>query len=446
MIRLALAWLWLRPVQVLAVLGVAFGLLGYLVPLSVMNGLISQDRADVRGTLSDLMLLPAVSAGPARYEPYRAALSGAPGIAAVAPHLVVYAVRVPESGPTILSSSEASDLNGIQLVGIDPEAELAATDFGRFLERAQLAPVQDPAHPFQVPEALFRRPGALVSDTLARLGRLGFRLGERFQVGTLPPLLPPAGEPLAPNNFSFTFAGTYAPDEYHLGMDRIYVQRTGRDGLWYNLLGDASADFTEVMIRLQPGLSEAQGKEAVLAALRRAGLPLPGGPQGGALETWEERRSVFLNGIENERRIIILMLFFVVVVAAFGLFATLSALVREKVKDLGILAALGYTPLQRGGLLLSAGAVGSAAGAALGLAASWLVVANMDAIAGFADRQLGVVLFPADLYVVQGVPVQWLPGQAWGLSFLAFLTGVLFTLIPAAYAARLAPVEALRYE
>lgn len=446
MIRLVFAWLWLRPVQVLAVLGVAFGLLGYLVPLSVMNGLIAKDRADVRGALSDLMLIPAASTAPARYEPYRRALAGVPEIAAVAPHLIVYAVHVSGGHSAVLSDTRASDLNGIQLVGIDVEAELAATDFGRFLAAAQRAPVADPAQPFQVPEALFARPGALVSDRLLEVSALGFAPGRSFEVGTLPPLLPPPDQPLEPHNFKFHCAGSYAPDEYQLGMDRVYVARTGRDGLHYNLLGEQSADFTEIMIKLAPGVGIAAGKEAVLAALHRAGLPPPGGERGGALESWEERRRVFLQGIENERRIITLLLFFVVVVAAFGLFATLSALVREKVKDLGILAALGYTPRQRGLLLLGAGAAGAASGAALGLGAAALVVANMDAIAGFADRRLGVVLFPPDLYVVQGVPVLWLPGQALLLAFLAFLTGVLFTLIPALHAARLSPVEALHYE
>ncbi|TAH35536.1 MAG: FtsX-like permease family protein [Planctomycetota bacterium] len=445
MIRLVLAWLWHRPVQVLAVLGVAIGLAALLFPLSVMNGLIAQDRAAVRGTLSDLLLIPAPGAQPARFEPYRAALAGVGVIEACAPHLIVYAVRVTDDSSGSLASTQASDLNGVQLVGIDPEAELAATDFGAYLARARLAPVADPLRPFAVADDVFGRPGALVSDSLAAVGRLGFRVGQRFEVGTLPPVLPPPGEPLEPNNFSFTLAGTYAPDEYHLGMDRIYVQREGRDGLHFNLLGPEAPDFTEILIRLRPGVSYADGKSAVLAALQRAGLPAPGGDAGGALETWEERRAVFLRGIMMERRIFTLVLFFIVVVAAFGLFATLSALVREKVRELGILAALGYTPLQRGALLLGAGAAGSAAGALLGYLAAYGLVSQHRAFEGLLER-LGIVIFPKDLYVVQGLPALWLPGQAAFLALLAFLTGLLFTLLPAVRAATLAPVEALRYE
>lgn len=446
MLRLALVWLLLRPVQILAVLGVAAGLLALLAVLAVMNGLIEMDRAGARGPLSDLLLVPAATEEPPRYEAYRRALEGAPEIEAVAPHLVVYAVFAREGGTGLLASTTFSDVNGVQLVGIDPEAEIAATGFGASLAAARLYPVADPRHPFAVPEQPFVRPGVLVSDHFAGPRALDLRRGERLQFGALPPVLPPAGEALEPHNAWFTLSGTYATDDYHLGMDRIYVRRTGRDGLQWNLLGLDAPDCTEILIKLRPGVAFAQGKEAVLAALKRAGLPAPGGPQGGSLETWEERRAVYLRAIEMERRVTAIVLFFIVVVAAFGLFATLSALVREKVRDLGILAALGWTPLRRGALLLCAGAVASAAGAALGWAGARWLVAHSAGLERFLDKSLGIQIFPEDLYVVHGLPTLWLPEQALVLSLLAFLTGLLFTLLPAIRAATLSPVEALRYE
>ncbi|HEX9793189.1 MAG TPA: ABC transporter permease [Planctomycetota bacterium] len=448
MTRLVLAWLFLRPVQILAMGGVAVGLLALLVVMSVMNGLIDDDRNSVRGPLSDLLLIPAASEEPASWQAYRTALLADPAIVAVSPHLVAYAVLGLEGGASLLSRTTSSDVNGVQVVGIDVADEVRTTRFLDALEQARLSPVPDAADPFASdPAAAFPRPGILVSDNLARALRL--RRGERVQLGALPPRLPAEGE-LQPHNGYFDVTGTYASSDYGLDMDRVYMRRTSADfsegSLAWDLLGADAGEFTEVMIKLAPGVDLETGRAAALAALTAAGLPAPGSEGGGALETWEERRAVYLSAIENERRVTSLVMFFIVIVAAFGLFATLSALVREKVRELGILAALGWTPLRRGVLLLGVGATASAVGTALGVAgARWLVDHRVGAEAFLRDR-LGIVIFPENLYVVNGLPAVWLPDQARELALLGFGVGVLFTLIPAVRAAALSPVEALRYE
>ena len=374
MVRLALAYLLRRPVQLLAVLGVAVGLLALLVVLSVMNGLIELNRASVRAPLSDLLLIPAVEEGaPTRWKAYREALEGAEGVAAVAPHLVVYAMIRYPGYIQDLSSPLRPDLAGVQVVGIDPAAEMAVTGFRGFLETAEGHPVADPDAPFATPDiGVGDRPGVLVSDGFPippfRDGPDGERILPRIELGALPARLPPAGEDLNAVNSTFLVAGTYARSDYRMSLDRIYMQRSGRDGLKHNLLGRSAPDFTEVLIKLDDGVSFDDGKAGVLAALAAAGLPAPGGDGGGSLESWEERGGVFLAAIDNERRVISLVLFFIIVVAGFGLFATLSALVREKVRDLGVLAAIGFSPLRRGLLLLGVGGTGSVAGALLGLA------------------------------------------------------------------------------
>jgi len=451
--RLALAYLLRRPVQLLAVLGVAVGLLALLVVLSVMNGLIEQNRASVRAPQSDLLLLPAVpqDEAPQRWEDYRRALLGAEGVAATAPHLVAYAMIRYPGYDVDLSSPVRPDQSGVQVVGIDPAAEMAVTGFRGFLEDADDHPVADPDAPFARPDQLFGRPPALVSDAfplpawgLDENGRA--TVPPRIELGGLPARLPDASEPLLPVNARFDVVGTYARSDYRMAMDRIYVQRTGRDGLRHNLLGRDAPDFTEALIKLEDGVSYDDGKRAVLAALSAAGLPLPGGPGGGSLESWEERSAVFLAAIDNERRVITLVLFFIIVVAAFGLFATLSALVREKVRDLGVLAALGFSPLRRGLLLMSVGAAGSLTGAALGLWGAHALIAHRQGVETFLRERLGIEIFSSQLYVMEGLPARWDAGQAWQLTLLAFGVGILFTAAPALRAALLRPTTALRYE
>lgn len=445
--RIALAWLFRRPVQGLAVLGCAVGLGSLLTVLAVLNGLVEFDRNAVRGPLSDLIVMPPPSDPPASWETWKASLENAPAVEATAPHLIAYALWVSEGGEGRLASTRNSDVNGIQVVGIDPLAESRVTGFSSSLENAEFPP-QDLREPFGAVAGFGSRPGILISDTLSRAipRKNGHPHGVDLELAALPPFLPPEGHDLVPANGRFRVMGTYQSSDYKMALDRVLVQRTGRGGLRYNLLGQEAPEFTEALIKLKPGVSLEDGRKSVLATLAASGLPKPGGPSGGSLETWEERQSVFLAAIDNERRVLTLVLFFVVIVAAFGLFAVVGALVREKIQELGILAALGFSPFHRAGLILVVGGMAALTGSLLGLASAKLIVTHRKAVEDFLENHLGFVLFRKDLYVMNEIPALWDSGQAWLLTLACFGVGLLFILAPAIRAAFLRPVHALRYE
>jgi len=440
--RLALTYLFKRPVQLLAVLGVAIGLMALLAVLAVMNGLIDMNRASIRGPLSDLLLIPAVTAELPVWKDYEQALSGVPEIAAFAPHLVAYAMF---SQPY---SQVSNQYSGIQVIGIDPHLEGQVNDFASNLADALRHRASDFTDPFNIDGDIFAPPGALVSDDFMRLlgPAWGGKRMPKLKLGALPAILPDAGEELRPHNTEVQVAATYAGRDFRSALDRVYMRRTGRDSLHYDLLGSKAADFTEVLIRLKPDVDFEAGKAAVAAALAAADLPSVGGDQGGSLETWEERSASLLSAIENERRITTLVLFFIVVVAAFGLFTTISALVREKIRDLGVLAAIGFSPLRRGMLLLSTGAIASAFGCVLGYLGAHYLVANRVAIEDWVFENFNLRVFDPTLYVVDSLPAQWDSARALSLTLATFVIGVLFTAIPAIRAALFSPVKALRYE
>lgn len=447
MLRLVLTYLFLRPVQLLAILGVAVGLMALLSVLAVMNGLIGMNTDAVRGPLGDLMLIPAVTEEIPRWEAYEAALMDAEGVEAVAPHLVAYAMYSLPGYIVDLSDTQRGIHRGIQVIGIDIEAERKVNNFSLELERAKVMPIQDPDQPFAKGDGIFARPTVLVSDVFAA-GMYSNPDGERvrMELGALPAVLPAAGEPLIPHNTRVEIGGTFGGSDFRSAMDRVYMERTGRDGLHYNLLGTSAPDFTEALIRLKPGYDPALAKESILASLERAGLPQPGLEQGGILQTWEERSSLVLHAIHNERRVVTLVMFFIVVVAAFGLFATLSTLVREKIRDLGILAAVGYSPLRRGMLMLVTGGVASSLGCLIGYLNAYQLIKHRGSIEDWVFETFGYRVFRPDLYVVDGLPAQWNDGEAIVLTGLTLGVGLLFTAAPALRAALFPPVKALRYE
>lgn len=442
MARLALTYLFKRPVQLLAVLGVAIGLMALLSVLAVMNGLIEMNRDSIRGPLSDLLLIPAVTAELPRWQDYQNALADVPEIAALAPHLVAYAMF---SQPY---SQVSSKYSGIQIIGIDPVLEAQVNDFAVNLADALQHPATNPEAPFEIEGDIFAPPGVIVSDDFMRLlsSSFGGKRMPTLKLGALPAVLPAAGETLQPHNTEVRVAATYAGRDFRTALDRVYMRRVGRDSLHYDLLGSKAADFTEILIQLNPDVDYETGKQAVYAALAAAELPRPGDDHGGSLETWEERSGSLLSAIENERRITTLVLFFIVVVAAFGLFTTISALVREKIRDLGVLAAIGFSPFRRGMLLFTTGATASALGCVLGYFGARGLVANRVAIEDWVYQNFDVRVFDPNLYVVDALPAQWDASAALSLTLATFVIGVFFTAIPAIRAALFSPVKALRYE
>jgi lipoprotein-releasing system permease protein len=128
----------------------------------------------------------------------------------------------------------------------------------------------------------------------------------------------------------------------------------------------------------------------------------------------------------------------IAVVAALNIVSTLVLMVMEKVRDIGVLTAMGATPagIRRVFLLQGAiiGAAGTAAGVALGVG-----------LAQVLDRYR-LVSLPVDVYFIPYVPFHVRPLDVALVAVLAFAVSLLATLYPSFRASKLDPSEALRYE
>jgi lipoprotein-releasing system permease protein len=201
---------------------------------------------------------------------------------------------------------------------------------------------------------------------------------------------------------------------------------------YFNLDDEASA--------VEVYLKSADTVEALLPAIQNA-------VQRQALITdWRERNVTFFSALQVERNVMFLILTLIVLVAALNIISGMTMLVKDKGHDIAILRTMGAT---RGTIMrvffitgASIGTLGTLAGFVLGVAISW----NVEPIRQFLSRLTQTQLFSPELYFLSELPSRLDPHETVTVIVMALVLSFLATLYPAWRAARLDPVEALRYE
>ena len=165
-----------------------------------------------------------------------------------------------------------------------------------------------------------------------------------------------------------------------------------------------------------------------------------------AISTWRDKQGPLLAAVDMETSILNILLFLIIAVAGFGILAIFFMIVVEKTRDIGVLKSLGAS---RGGIMsifLAYGVLLGTVGCGAGLVFGLLFVRYIDQIRQALERFTGHEVFDPTIYYFQEIPTIVNP---WTISWIiggALLIAILASVLPALRAARLHPVEALRYE
>jgi lipoprotein-releasing system permease protein len=164
------------------------------------------------------------------------------------------------------------------------------------------------------------------------------------------------------------------------------------------------------------------------------------------LTDWRQRNATFYNTLQVERNVMFIILTLIVLVAALNIISGMIMLVKDKGRDIGILRTMGAT---RGAIMrvffitgASIGVVGTLAGLLLGI----LFCVNIEKIRLAVSWMTNTDLFPSQVYFLSRMPAEVDAGEVTTVVIMALSLSILATLYPSWRAARLDPVEALRYE
>lgn len=161
---------------------------------------------------------------------------------------------------------------------------------------------------------------------------------------------------------------------------------------------------------------------------------------------WTSENANMFRALKMEKTIMAILLSLIIAMGAFNLVSSQVMLVTDKQADIAILRTLGLTPRAVMQVFMVQGSLIGVIGTVLGVVGGIALTLNLEHILRGIESLFGIVMLPADVYYITGLPTDLQAGDVTMIALVALAMAFIATLYPAWRAARTAPAEALRYE
>ena len=386
-------------ITVISVLGVTAGVAALVISLAINNGFREELETKLLGATANINLVRKENDGIRDFHQLARRLSSRP-------HVVATASTLYEE---VLISSR-SRAQGIVLKGIEGGEEVKVGTILRHLREGSLAGLAEKfpnADPIIIGKELASSLGVFVGDTVLVTSPQGY----------MTPL------EVVPKFRHFRVVGVFDSGFFDFDATWAFTNLAAAQRLF---------DLADVVSVIEFKIDDIYRAPEVANDIRReAG-------KGFETTTWIEQNHSLFSALRLERLVTILTIGLIVVVAALNIFIALVMMVMEKNRDIAVLMSMGARQRQVWAVFtlhgIAIGGVGTLLGLILGYGISWL---------GNAYK---LIPLQADVYSLSSVPFHAHPQDGLWIAAAAITISFLATLYPSLAAAKLNPVEILRYE